>query len=133
MAKTRKPTGEGEPFWRQLIKVWFDFHVDNFHVKPDFDGSEPADLLKIVQSLKKRAEEQSIEWTEETATNRLKSFLKFAMTHDVLLNCFTLITINRYKNLVFQKIANPNTHAKRTSVIRPAIEPGHIDLNESWR
>ena len=122
-----------EPYWSKLVSVWFDFHEEKFHDKPEFEGSEPKDLLKIIQSLKKRAESNNIEWTEEVASKRLKSFLEFAMTHDVLCNCFTLITINRYKNLVFQKIANPNTHGKRTSVSRPAIEPGSIDLNESWR
>lgn len=122
-----------EAHWSALTKVWFDFHIETFHVEPDFEGSEPADLKKIIQSLKKRAAEKDIEWTEEVATTRLLSFLKFAMTHDVLCNCFTLITINRYKNLVFQKIANPNLNVKRTSINRPAIQPGQVNLNESWR
>lgn len=129
----KKTPKEPEPHWAALIQVWFDFHIDNFHIEPDFEGSEPADLKKIVQSLKKRAAEKEIEWTEDVSKSRLKSFLTFAMTHDVLCNCFTLITINRYKNLVFQKIANPNINVKRTSISRPAIQPGSVDLNESWR
>lgn len=129
----KKESAPPEPFWAAQVKVFFDFYIHNFNTKPEFEGPAQSALKKIIGSLKRRAEEKEVSWTEEIAKQRLGAFLEFAFQDDLLNKCFVLETINRYKDKVFQKIANPNLHAKRNSVYRPAIEPRNVDLNEDWR
>ncbi len=131
MAKAKKEFTE--PFWGSLVAVYFDFYKNAFNTDPEFGGLAAKALKGIIESLRKRAETSKVEWTEDVASKRLLSFLTYANGDDLFNNWFVLETINRHKDRVFQKIANPNKNVKRTSVIRPAIEPGHIDLNESWR
>lgn len=130
MAKAKKEITE--PFWTSLVSVYFEYYRGEFETDPIFTKSPaPKALLGIVESLRERAEKSKIEWTEEIACKRLLLFLQLA--RELFDGWFVLSTINTHKDRVFQKLANPNKNAKRSSVIRPAIEPRHIDLNESWR
>lgn len=103
----KKSEKKTEPFWEAEVKVYFDFCIENLNYEPEFTGTpNPRFLKEIVESLKRRAEKNNIEWTEEVACKRLQSFFKHALDHDLLKKCFTLKTINLHKDLVFQKLAN---------------------------
>ena len=129
----KKEAAPPEPYWSAQVKVFFDFYQSKFDTEPEFEGPSTRSLKAIIASLRKRAEKKDILWTEDVAKKRLSSFLEFAYEDDLLNKCFVLETINRYKDKVFQKIANPNLHVKRTSIIRPAIEPRNVNLDENWR
>ena len=130
MAKAKKEFTE--PFWGSLVAVYFDYYKVEFETEPTFKKTpSPRALHNIVEALRERAEKNKVEWTEEVACKRLLLFLQLA--RELFDGWFVLKTIDTHKDRVFQKLANPNKNVKRTAVIRPAIEPRHIDLNESWR
>jgi hypothetical protein len=113
MATKKKPKKEkaaAEPFWNELVEVWFNFCQEQKKEKPTFDGSAPRDLKLIVASLRKRAIESGQEWTQELATTRLYKFLLFAYEGSGWLReNWLLLNINRQKDVVFFNLAKYST------------------------
>jgi hypothetical protein len=93
-----------EPFWNELVEVYFSFCKEKFSEAPSFDGSSPRDFKSVIKSLHERAERSNVEWTQETATNRLKNFLEFAYRDNWLKSNFLLSNINRQKDKIFFNI-----------------------------
>lgn len=101
--KTPKVKNLPEPHFQKMVEVFFSFTESKFGVKPSFDGSAPRDLKYILQSLRKRAEEGGIEWTEQLAIQRLNSFLAWAYTDAWLKDHWMLSNINRFKDTVYYR------------------------------
>lgn len=98
MAKAKQPP---EPFWNELVEIYFSFCQMKFNEKPSFDGSSPRDLKCIIQSLKKRAQDAGVDWTYGVAVSRLNRFLESAYGDQWLKNNFLLSNINRQKDKIF--------------------------------
>lgn len=94
-----------EPYWSDLVGVYFDFCKSKFSEIPSFDGSAPRDMKMLIETLRTRAEQSSIEWTHETATIRFRHFLEYCYQDRWLQDNFLLSNINRQKDKVFFKIA----------------------------
>ena len=75
MPSKKRPKKPPEPFWDAIVSTWFRFCITFYSEEPTFSGSAPRDLKLIVESLRHRAEKKSIQWTEESATAGLWSFL----------------------------------------------------------
>lgn len=106
MAKIKKPKKQKfvEPYFQEMVKIWFDFCREQFHEDPTFDGSAPRDLKSIIKSLRERAEKSKIEWSLLTAQHRFSGFLKFAWEDLWLSQNWMLFNINRQKDKIFYKI-----------------------------
>lgn len=104
MARTKKPV-EVEPYWQDLVSVWFNFCRDKFGDNPSFEGSAPRDLKAILKSIHERATIRGVEWTKEVATQRLNRFLLFAYNSSQWLRDHWLLSnLNRQKDTVFFNI-----------------------------
>ena len=104
MAKSRKEKKSPEPYWSELVSIYFSFCKDKFHDVPTFDGSSPRDLKAIIVALRKRCENSGNEWNYESATGRLKHFLEHCFLDKWLSDNFLLSNINRQKDKIFYNI-----------------------------
>lgn len=102
-----------EPYWQELVELYFDFCKKRFNEVPSFDGSSPRDLKSIIQSLRKRAESAQIEWTPGVARTRLRRFLEFAVADDWLSRNFLLSNLNRQKDKIFFTISSQRQYLAR--------------------
>ena len=135
MAKEKTEKKPATQHWQKLIDVFFNFYEKNFEgEKPSFDGSAPRDLKSIVEALKKRADDASVEWTEENATIRLQKFFEAALKVDWLRENFLLFNLNRQKDKIFvsiKKQVNGTAHIrgsqeKPTATINPEGSFGQL-------
>lgn len=107
MAKTKRQNKPKtpEPFFQDMVSIYFSFCKDKFHEVPTFDGSAPRDLKSIIKTLRQRAESIPIEWDYETATTRFRHFLEFAYSWSQWLrNNWLLFNLNRQKDAIFYAI-----------------------------
>jgi hypothetical protein len=106
MAKAKKEKKEKkiEPYWQEMVGVYFDFTKSKFHDIPSFDGSAPRDLKNILQALRKRAEDKGIEWTQEVAIIRFRHFLEHCWMDRWLSDNWLLMNIARQKDKIFFSI-----------------------------
>lgn len=102
--KKQKQPKKPEPYWNDLVGVYFDFTKCKFNDVPSFDGSAPRDLKTLIQTLRKRAEEKNVEWTLEVATTRFRHFLEHAYLDRWLSENWLLQNINRQKDKIFFNI-----------------------------
>lgn len=107
--RVKKKEVETEPYWDQLVKVWFDFNVEKFLLRnpgadpkdgePSFKGSDPRDLKHIIGQLKARAKRKfdagypQFEWTEGRAMTSLREFLDHCFSDPWLSANFLLSNI----------------------------------------
>lgn len=103
MTKT-KIKKEIEPFFNELVLVYFHFCCEKFNREPSFDGSSPRDLKNIIKSLHKRAISSNIEWNLEASQQRLYKFLEYAYQDKWLRYNFLLSNILRQKDKLFFNI-----------------------------
>lgn len=90
-------------FWNELVELWFAFNEQKFHERPSFKDADPKHLKKIVLALKKRAEEKSVEWTKDSSTFRLKSFLDDSFTDQWLKSNFLLSNLDKQMDKIILK------------------------------
>lgn len=105
MTRVKKEKKPAELYWQDFIDCYFEYTKQKYGMSPTFDGSAPRDLKSIVQALRKRAEDQGIEWTKETALFRFKTFLDYAYSEWWLREHWMLSNINRSKDPIFFKAA----------------------------
>jgi len=118
----KKP--EAEPHWKELVSVYFSFCFEKFDEKPSFSGSDPSEMHRIIECLKKRAAEKNVEWTEETAKLRWREFLGRAYQDDWLSKNFLLPHLHRQMNKVFLNLVNTKngTYQQQASTVGKTIE-----------
>lgn len=100
----RKREKQIEPFWQEMVSLFFNFTKERFGDIPTFDNSAPRDLKQIIQTLRKRAQDKNIEWTHEVATTRFRHFLEHAYNDKWLCDNWLLQNINRQKDKIFFNI-----------------------------
>lgn len=102
----KKSVEKKEPmeFWKEIVKVWFDFCEDKFKAKPSFDSVSGKHLKLLIADIKTRAIDDKAEWTSSEAQLRLKGFLIGAFKDKWLREHFMLknILANR-QQIFFQK------------------------------
>jgi len=109
MRRVKKEKKAAELYWQDFIDCYFEFSRAKFSTIPSFDRSAPRDLKLIVSSLRKRAEENGIEWTKEIAIKRFKLFLEYAYDSDKWMRMnFLLSNLNRQKDKYFFNIKSEN-------------------------
>lgn len=115
---------DAESYWANLIKVYYSFCYEKFNEKPSFSGSDPHDMHEIIRSLKQRAADQKVEWTEEIAMLRWREFLGRAFQDEWLSKNWLLSNLDRQKNKVFLNlISHKNgTHQQQASSVGKTIE-----------
>lgn len=118
----KKP--DSEPYWADLVKTYFSFCFEKFNEKPSFAGSDPSDMHRIIECLKKRAAEQGVEWSCEVATLRWRGFLGTAHEDEWLAKNWLLSHLNRQKDKIFLNLINRKngTHQKQAGTIGQTIE-----------
>jgi hypothetical protein len=115
MAKKKKEKAVSEPYWNELVEVYFTFCREKFHEPPSFDGSAPRDLKAIIKTLHERATKSNVEWTLNIATFRFRNFLDFAYQDSWLKTNWLLFNINRQKDKIFFNI--------RAAINRQPVDP----------
>lgn len=93
-----------EPYWNDLVSLYFSFCSKHFHDIPTFDGSQPRDLKSIVVALRKKAQHDEKEWTKDLAERMLTVFLVFANQDRWLHQNFLPFNLNRQKDKIFYNI-----------------------------
>jgi hypothetical protein len=123
--RVSKKREDAEPYWGELIKVYFNFCFEKFNEKPSFTGSDPSDMHRIIESLKKRASEKSVEWTEETAKLRWREFLGRAFQDEWLSQNWLLPHLNRQKDKIFLNLISSKngTHKQQIATIGKTFQP----------
>lgn len=104
MAKAKKEKKQPEPYWQDMISVWFNFCKEKYNDVPTFDNSSPRDLKNIIQALRKRAEDKGVEWTQEVAIMRFRHFLEHCWMDRWLSENWLLMNIARQKDKIFFSI-----------------------------
>lgn len=100
----KKKDPNAEPYWKELVKVYYSFCFDKFNAKPTFDGSAPHDMHRIIEVLKERAIEAKIDWTEQIAKERWRGFLGWAFKDKWLSENWLLANLNSKKDKIFFSI-----------------------------
>src|SRR5690606_20854542 len=108
--KVKKEKQPPEPFFKELVSIWFNFTKNRYGDIPSFDGSAPRDLKQIITQLRKRCEAKSIVWDEIEAKKRLQLFLMGAYDIQWLKEHWTLFNINRQKDIIFLNAAKNALH-----------------------
>lgn len=98
----KKEEDPPEPFWQELISVWFDFGKEKFNAEPSFAGQDPKIFKRIIALLKKRAAANQVEWTQDTGPRRLRLFLDAAFADDWLSKHFLLSNLEKQYDSVIQ-------------------------------
>jgi hypothetical protein len=104
--RANKKDPNAEPYWKTLVAVYYSFCFEKFDEKPSFKGSDPSDMHRIIEVLKKRAAEKNVEWTEETAKLRWREYLGRAYQDDWLSKNWLLSNLNRKMDTVFFNVKN---------------------------
>lgn len=111
--KAKKQKAPPEPFWNELVEVWFSFCKEVFNESPTFDGSAPRDLKAIVSTLRQRAEKSGLIWTVSLARLRLHHFLSYAyQSSEWLRKNWLLSNLNRQKESIFFNLAQSTSKPK---------------------
>lgn len=132
VSKSKKKL-DAEPFWKELVTVYFSFCWDMFNEKPSFDGSSPSDMHRIIECLKKRAAERNVEWTEETAKLRWREFLGRAFQDDWLKQNWLLSNLNRHKDKVFLNlISHKNGTHQQIVAPKNGTSEARTDALKGW-
>lgn len=111
----KKEKAAPEPFWNEMVELWFRFCREKFNEEPTFSGSAPRDLKDIVKTLHERATKSNVEWTQNVAEFRFRNFLDFAYQDSWLSKNWLLSNINRQKDKIFFTI--------RAAINRQPVNP----------
>ena len=105
MTTKRKTTPRiPEPHWDVLVQCWFAFYREKKGISPSFDGSAPRDLRLLISSLRKRAQQSDVRWTQFEAVFRFPYFLSFAYKDKWLQDHWLLFNLNRQKDRIFTNL-----------------------------
>lgn len=116
----KKTDPKGEPFWRDLIKVWFDVYADKIppdpedgeKAKPVFKGAETTAMKTLVAELRMRAAKKNIEWVREVAKDRWRNFLEKSFEDDFISKNFMLRIICNNMTKIFNNQITPKKNEK---------------------
>lgn len=107
--KKKKEFSPPEKFFQDAGNLWISLYgeliaaVDGKKADPDFwnDGVQKRNMKSLLASLRRRSEEQKVEWTKEVCLGRLESFLRKAKEDKFVGDNFMLHIINGQKVKIF--------------------------------
>lgn len=117
MKKEKKITAH----FSKCVSVFFEIFRAEFGLAPSFEGSAPRDLKMLLESMKKRSEENGTEWTEQIATGMLSYFLKTALKDKWLHENFLLTNLNRHKDKIFIRIKSELNGTAKTGFTHEGV------------
>jgi len=97
-----------EPFFKQLVEVYFSFCEKKFKCRPSFDGSSPRDFKNIIIALRKKNEASNLDWTLDISEKSLLEFLEECFLDNWIRNNFLLRNLNNQKDKIFFKLSSNN-------------------------
>lgn len=103
-AKKEKQPKEPQPYWQDMISLFFEFTKARYQDVPTFDRSAPRDLKEILVALRTRCEKAGHEWTYAAATTRFRMFLEECYADNWLRNNWILRNLNSQKDRIFFSI-----------------------------
>lgn len=92
-----------EPYWNDLVKVWFDFHEANKLDEPSFAKKDPRTFKELIRRLKKRAFAKKQDWTVDNSCKSLNYFLTLAFKDDWLRKHFLLDNLLNQFDAIYQR------------------------------
>ena len=104
---------DAEPYWKELVSIWFTFCYDNFSTKPTFTGQQPKHMKEIIRVLATRCKEDGKEWTEQEAKLRWRNFLGRAITDKFFKELFILSHLNKFKDKIFFNQSTKNNNGEK--------------------
>lgn len=81
-------------FWKELVKVWFDFYEKNYLTEPTFNAASGKQLKSILTRLEKKTKEKGFDWTETHSADCLAQFLERARSDEWLKRNFSLANLD---------------------------------------
>ena len=118
MVKKEKKVTE---FFNESVSTFFQFFEKKFGFRPSFDGSAPRDLKSILEAMKKRSEEKSIQWTLQLSQQMLLAFLEAGYNEPWLQENYFLFNLNRQKDKLFFKLKKKNDGTSKTGFTREGV------------
>lgn len=96
-------------FWRELVRVWFNFYQKKFSAKPTFNKVAAANFKNIIERIKKISKEKGFEWNEDYAKRCLLHFLEKAYSDEWLRANFILNNLStKFDSIVNSSIDGTN-------------------------
>lgn len=117
--KKLKKEEEPEPFWKELVKVWFDFGKKKFGEEPTFGRDDPKIFKRILHRLIDRANKKGHEWNVKTGPEKLSTFLDAAFEDAWLSKNFLLSNLEKQFDKVIQ---NQNEKNKKRETPGPQLK-----------
>lgn len=120
---------EVEPFWNELVAVWFAFGVEKFNIKPSFERDDPKIFKRIIQRLKKRAADQKVEWNVKSGPQRLRFYLEKAFEDKWLSENFLLSNLEKQFDKIIQNQTSKKPSGKRDiEYLFERFKDGDLDI-----
>lgn len=134
----KKKEEEPEPYWQDLVGVWFRFNVKKFLAghpgadpkdgEPSFERDDPKIFKRIISRLKARAAARKVEWTETEAVARLEGFLQKCDEDDWLSKHFLLANLEKQFDSII--LNHQAAAAEKKGKPTPAKVPPKSDWEE---
>ena len=99
-------SGEDSIF-KNLVKIWFDFHLEKYQFKPTFSPIDGKKLKSIIEKLKELSESKNFEFTNSVAEGSFKKFLLMAYGDNWMKSNFQLqILDSKFDSIIQKKVNN---------------------------
>jgi hypothetical protein len=90
-------------FYSQITKIWFDFYLDNFSLKPSFGAMEGKKLKSIANKIKNISVQMNLELNQDLMEKSFLKFLNLAFSDNWLKSNFQLSILDSKFDSIIQK------------------------------
>jgi hypothetical protein len=90
-------------FYSQITKIWFDFYLDNFSLKPSFGAMEGKKLKSIANKIKNISIQMNLELNQDLMEKSFLKFLNLAFSDNWLKSNFQLSILDSKFDSIIQK------------------------------
>jgi hypothetical protein len=90
-------------FYSQITKIWFDFYLDNFSLKPSFGAMEGKKLKSIANKIKNISIQMNLDLNQDLMGKSFLKFLNLAFSDNWLKSNFQLSILDSKFDSIIQK------------------------------
>jgi hypothetical protein len=90
-------------FYSQITKIWFDFYLDNFSLKPSFGAMEGKKLKSIANKIKNISVQMNLDLNQDLMEKSFLKFLNLAFSDNWLKSNFQLSILDSKFDSIIQK------------------------------
>jgi hypothetical protein len=90
-------------FYSQITKIWFDFYLDNFSLKPSFGAMEGKKLKSIANKIKNISIQMNLDLNQDLMEKSFLKFLNLAFSDNWLKSNFQLSILDSKFDSIIQK------------------------------